>query len=186
MRRCGPARMHVRVPRPCPYMSTYMCACAKAAHQSRIPETENVLHTRNVARARTCVLYGETWPYVFSRRVFGLPTKEKEREHKIRAFPPGGFFSCFETHRPSSTFIPSVAHSFSHSFVPLSLRHNCCNLRSRAVDLTALWISAAVICKVFNIVRGRSLSLSLSRMDTVRKCFGKNDDWGTLDSELAP
>lgn len=60
---------------------------------------ENVPHTRNVARARTCVLYGETWPYVFSRRVFGLPT--------IRAFPPVDSFRVSNSPDSSFVFPPS-------------------------------------------------------------------------------
>lgn len=89
-----------------------VCVCVKAAHRSRIPETENVLHTRNVARARTCVLYGETWPYVFSRRVFGLPTREREREREGACFFPVDSFRVPNT-RP---FLPLLPQTLSFVF----------------------------------------------------------------------
>lgn len=50
-----------------------------------------------------------------------------------------GFFSCFEQ---SGLFLPfyiptlATAAIGAHSFAFLSLRHNCCNLRFRVVDLT--------------------------------------------------
>lgn len=139
MRRCGP-RGHVWVARVYVYMCSGVhtcgvcvraricvdvCTCVKAA---RLYPEENVPHTRNVARARTCVLYGETWPYVFSRRVFGLPT--------IRAFPPVDSFRVSNSPDSSSVFPPSPPPPPGRTLSFLSLRHNCCNLRSRVVDLT--------------------------------------------------
>lgn len=96
-------------------MYAHLCVvCVKAAP---LYPKENVLHTRNVARARTCVLYGETWPYVFSRRVFGVPT--------IRAFPPVDSFRVFREHTdqtfPSFVFLLPAARTFLRSYLSATI-----------------------------------------------------------------
>lgn len=112
------------------YICIYVriCVCMYVRESGTMLLEENVPHTRNVARARTCVLYGETWPYVFSRRVFGCPT--------IRAFPPVDSFRVSNSPDSSFVFPPSLPPPPGRTLSFLSLRHNCCNLRSRVVDLT--------------------------------------------------
>lgn len=131
---------------------TYVCACvyiprcsrayvyAKAA---RLYPEEN--HTRVTSRAYVYVCI--VWRNV--ALCFLSPCIWTPHDPRVSS---RGFFSCFE--QPDSSFVfppllppppPPPHHHHCHrcqrhwrtvSFAFLSLRHNCCNLRSRVVDLT--------------------------------------------------
>lgn len=141
MRRCGRERRCIRGP-----VWAYVCArvyiprCSRAyvyAKAARLYPEEN--HTRVTPRAYVYVYCMAKRGPMFSLAMYlDSPRSARFLPWILFVFRTARLFLRISTlaAAAATTTIAANRHWRTVSFAFLSLRHNCCNLRSRVVDLT--------------------------------------------------